>query len=145
MSMELTVKRFGELTRDELYEILRVRVAVFVVEQRCPYQEPDGMDQVAWHVFLHEDGAIRAYLRVFPAGAETAAIGRVLTTRRGDGLGTRILREGLAVARDRMGVRRVTLEAQVYAMGFYERAGFRAVGEQFLEDDIPHIRMELEL
>lgn len=144
--MELHVKTFDELTTLELYEILRVRVTVFVVEQKCPYLETDGEDVAALHVYYEENGEIAAYLRVFPGKQEGEAhIGRVLTVRRGDGYGAKVLKEGIRAARERLHAARIVLEAQTYARGFYEREGFKQTGGEFLEDDIPHIRMELEL
>ncbi len=144
--MDLIIKRFEELTADEVYEILRVRVAVFVVEQNCPYQEADGKDRFSYHVFLKDETGIRAYLRVIDKGIafEEAAIGRVLTTERGKGLGLRILSEGIKVAKNRMNAGSIKIEAQSYAKEFYEKAGFRQISEEFLEDGIPHIQMILD-
>ncbi len=145
--MELVVKHFRELTAEELFGIYCLRVAVFVVEQNCPYQEVDGPDREAYHLWLQDEAGIQAYLRVLPPGArfEEAAIGRVIAVRRREGLGSRILREGITVARERFGAKAVRLEAQVYAKGLYEKAGFRAVSEECLEDGIPHVEMLLEL
>lgn len=141
--MELVVKRFGELTVEELYEILRLRVDIFVLEQRCLYPEIDGRDPAAWHVFFREEGAIKAYLRVLPPGVSfpEAALGRVLAAERRRGLGSRIVAEGIRIAREKLGTEVLMLEAQTYARGLYERAGFRQVSEEFLEDGIPHILM----
>lgn len=141
--MELVVKRFGELTVEELYEILRLRVDIFVLEQRCLYPEIDGRDPTAWHVFFREKGAIKAYLRVLPPGVSfpEAALGRVLAAERRRGLGSRIVAEGIRIAREKLGTEVLMLEAQTYARGLYERAGFRQVSEEFLEDGIPHILM----
>ena len=82
--MELVVKHYSELTADELYDILHVRVLVFVVEQKCPYEEVDGRDRQAYHVFLRDETGIKAYLRVLDRGVsfEEVSIGRVLTTER---------------------------------------------------------------
>ena len=144
--MDLVVKRFEELSVEELYEILRVRVAVFVVEQHCAYQEIDGKDKSSYHVFLRDDTGIQAYLRVIDKGVsfEEVSIGRVLTVKRGCGLGGWILSEGIRVAKEEMRADRIRIEAQSYAKGFYEKAGFRQVSEEFLEDGIPHIQMVLE-
>ena len=146
--MELHVKSFDELTARELYEILRLRVDVFVVEQRCAYTELDGLDYMAAHVFYTDGGGIAAYLRVLPPGErfpDAAGIGRVIARRRGEGLGAAVLAAGIAAARSMPGVERIRLEAQTYARGFYEKAGFAACGDEFDEDGIPHIEMVLEL
>ena len=145
--MDLIVKHFSELTAEELFEIYRLRVAVFVVEQNCPYQEVDEPDREAYHLWLRDKEGIQAYLRVLKPGVRfhEAAIGRVIAVRRREGLGSRILRDGIRVAQERFGASAVRLEAQVYAKGLYEKAGFRAVSEEFLEDGIPHVEMLLEL
>lgn len=142
-TMEWTVKRFDQLSARELYEIYRLRVSVFVVEQNCPYQEVDEADPLSYHVWLRDGEEIVAYLRVIPAGVsfEDVSIGRVIAVRRRCGLGTRIVREGLRVAREKLGASRITIEAQTYARELYEKLGFRAISAEFLEDGIPHIRM----
>lgn len=141
--MQLTVKRFDELSVAELHEIYRVRVAVFVVEQHCAYQEVDDADPHCWHVFLHDEDGIAAYCRVVDPGVTfpEVSIGRVLATRRRQGLGTRIVREGLRVAQEREHASVVRIEAQTYARGLYEQFGFTQVSDEFLEDGIPHIIM----
>ena len=145
--METVIKRFAELTTDELYDILRLRAEVFVVEQNCVYQDLDGRDQAAVHVWVRGETGILAYLRVMDRGVtqEYTAIGRVIAVRRRQGLGTRVLREGIRVAREYFGADRIYLEAQVYARSLYEKQGFRQVSEEFLEDGIPHIGMLLTL
>ena len=145
--MELIVKHFDELTTSELFEILKLRVAVFVVEQNCPYQEVDEKDRGAYHVWLQDDGGIRAYLRVLDRGVSfpEASIGRVIAVQRRQGLGTRIVREGIRVAREKFGADAITIEAQTYAAKLYENLGFCQTSEEFLEDGIPHIQMQLKL
>lgn len=142
--MELVVKTFDELNTHELYEILRVRAAVFVVEQECVYQDVDGIDLQAVHAFLRDEEGIQAYLRVFEKDAHTAQMGRMLTVERGAGLGGQLLKEGIRIARDVLKKDTLCIEAQCYATGFYEREGFRVISEEFLEDGIPHVKMELE-
>lgn len=145
--MRLYVKRFGELTADELYRILRLRVAVFVVEQNCPYMETDDRDQNALHVWLEDDTGIAAYLRVMDRGvmSEYVSIGRVVAVRRRQGLGSRILREGIKAAVAYYHADRIYLEAQTYAEGLYTKQGFRRISNEFPEDGIPHVKMLLEL
>lgn len=145
--MKLYVKHFDELTVNELYEILKLRSDVFVVEQNCVYPDLDDKDQDAYHVFLKDDSGIQAYLRVLDRGVsfEDVAIGRVLSIKRRCGLGSRILQAGIEVAREKFGAPRITLEAQVYARSLYEKQGFVQTSGEFLEDGIPHIRMSLEL
>lgn len=143
--MELIIKAFEELSAGELYEILKARTAVFVVEQTCPYQDIDGLDPHAFHVWVEENGELKAYLRVLSKDADTAHIGRVLTTERGRGYGARVLKAGIAVARERLKKSAVYIEAQSYATGFYAREGFRVISDEFLEDGIPHVKMLLKL
>ena len=144
--MTLRIKHFNELTADELYAILRLRVAVFVVEQNCPYLDPDNLDQDAVHLWLEDGDGIEAYLRILDRGAESehVAIGRVIAVKRRCGLGSRILKEGIQVARERFHADKIYLEAQSYAKGLYEKQGFQPVSEEFLLDGIPHVRMILE-
>lgn len=141
---EIIVKKFDELSLDELYKIMVTRVAVFVVEQECPYPEIDGMDDKAIHVFTKNEDEITSYLRILVKDEETAHIGRVLTVDRGTGLGRKILRAGIETAWSVINSKKIYLEAQVYAKGFYEREGFTVCGEEFLEDGIPHVPMTLE-
>lgn len=143
--LELMVKHFRELTAEELADLYQLRVAVFVVEQKCPYQEADAADKAAYHVWLRDGDGIQAYLRVLPAGTnfDEPSIGRVIAVKRRCGLGSRILAEGIRVARERLAAQSIVLEAQVYARGLYEKQGFVPVSEEFLEDGIPHIKMRL--
>ena len=145
--MELTVKHFNELSTRELHDIYSVRTAVFVVEQNCPYQEMDDADLHAYHVWLRDSGGIQAYLRVLPKGArlDEVSLGRVLTVKRGAGLGNELMRAGIRVAQEKFAASIIVLEAQVYARGFYEKSGFFQISDEFLEDNIPHIKMKLEL
>lgn len=139
-------KRFEELTTAELYEILKLRAAVFVVEQSCPYLDPDGLDQKALHVWLTGEEGMLAYLRVMDRGSESehVSIGRVVAARRRCGLGTQILREGVRAAREVFHADSIYLEAQTYARGLYEKQSFRQISPEFLLDGIPHIKMLLE-
>lgn len=145
--MDLTVKRFDELSLAELYEILRLRSAVFVVEQACAYQDIDDKDQVAVHAWLSDEDGIAAYLRVMDRGVydEEVAIGRVISLRRRQGYASALLREGIRIARESFSASVISVEAQVYARSLYEKLGFRQASEEFLEDGIPHIRMLLRL
>ena len=140
------MKKFDELTLDELYEILRIRSAVFVVEQECAYQDIDGIDQRSMHLFFEEEGKVTAYLRYFEKADEagTIQIGRVLTVKRGMGLGRKLLHECMEILKNE-GVLKVYLEAQEYAIGYYAKEGFEVVSEPFMEDGILHVKMEREV
>jgi ElaA protein len=141
--MECIVKTFHQLTVDELYEILKLRVDVFVAEQKCAYREIDGLDREAVHVYLKDDEGIQAYVRVLKAGAkfETAGLSRIIAKKRGTGLGARIVNEGIEVAKEFFAADTISLDAQAYAIGFYEKLGFVPTSEEFLEAGIPRVRM----
>lgn len=141
--MRTVVKKFDQLRPDELYRIMKLRVDVFVVEQNCPYEELDGRDQEAIHVWIEDEDGIQAYLRVMDKGVECehASIGRVIAVKRRCGLGSRILQTGIQVAQEAFDAGRIYLEAQTYAQAFYEKQGFRKISDEFLIDGIPHIKM----
>lgn len=141
--MEISVRRFSELSVQELYDILKLRVNVFVVEQCCPYPELDDKDQSALHLCFREEGELVAYLRIMDRGvsSEYVTLGRVISATRRQGLGSALLREGIRQAEERFGAESIYLEAQVYAIPFYEKQGFRVISEEFLEDGIPHVKM----
>ncbi len=141
--MEIFVKTFDELTTTELYEILQARAEVFVVEQDCVYQDLDGADKDAYHVYIKEAGKIVAYLRVIDRGKrlEEVSIGRVITLKRRCRLGTTVMTVGMAVAREKFGAERIKIGAQVQAKPFYESIGFKVCSEEYMEDGIPHIYM----
>lgn len=143
MPLVLHKKAFSELTTAELYELLRIRSEVFVVEQDCVYQDMDYDDQPSIHLWLSDGDKIVALCRVCPAGThmEEVSIGRVVTTERGKGYGKQMMLAGIQVAREHFNATRIDIEAQEYAKGFYEQAGFRQSSEPFILDGIPHIRM----
>ena len=147
MVMKLTLhkKLFSELTTDELYELLRIRSEVFVVEQNCVYQDMDGDDQASVHLWLTDQDRVVALCRVCPAGThmKEVSIGRVITTERGKGYGKRIMLAGIEAAREHFDATTIEIEAQEYAKGFYEQVGFRKSSDPFILDGIPHIKMTL--
>ena len=140
-------KSFQELTVDELYELLRIRSDVFVVEQDCVYQDMDGDDQKSIHLWLTVADNVVALARVCPAGThmKEVSIGRVITTERGKGYGKLIMLHAIDAAKEHFGAKQIDLEAQEYAKGFYESVGFRQSSDTFILDGIPHIRMTLNI
>ena len=145
--METIVKQFNELTVGELYEILKLRVEVFVVEQTCAYQDLDDIDQEAYHVYLRSEEGIVAYLRVIDKDKrlDEVSIGRVISLKRRQGLGTKLMAEGIRVAKEKFGATKIKIGAQCYAKPFYEGCGFRQISGEYLEDGIPHIYMLYEV
>ena len=139
----LYMKTFRELTTDELYELLRVRSEVFVVEQNCAYQDLDGDDQQSVHLWMTNGGKVVAQARVCPAGThmKETSIGRVITTVRGKGYGRQIMLHAIDAAIEHFDARRIDRDAQEYARGFYESVGFRQSSDTFMLDGIPHIKM----
>ena len=136
-------KTFQELTTDELYELLRVRSEVFVVEQNCVYQDLDGDDQKSVHLWLTLEDKIVAMARVCPAGThmKEVSIGRVITTERNKGYGKQIMLHAIDTAIEYFGATLIDIEAQEYARGFYEGVGFKQSSDTFMLDGIPHIKM----
>ena len=145
-SMSVVVKQFNQLTVEELYEIIKLRVEVFVVEQNCPYQDLDEIDKEAYHVYIREEGKMVAYLRVIDKEKrlDEVSIGRVISLKRRQGLGTRLMQEGIKVAKEKFGAKRIKIGAQCYAKPFYEGCGFKQISGEYLEDGIPHIYMLYE-
>ena len=141
--MTLHKKSFHELTTDELYELLRVRSEVFVVEQNCVYQDLDGDDQKSLHLWLTVEDKTVALARVCPAGThmEHVSIGRVITTERGKGYGKQIMLHAIRAAVEHFGATLIYIEAREYARGFYESVGFQQSSDTFMLDGIPHIKM----
>ena len=144
--METIVKKFDELTVAELYEILKIRAEVFVVEQNCVYQDLDDVDKEAYHVYLKDEEKIVAYLRVVDKGKrlDEVSVGRVISLKRRCGVGSALMKAGIAVAKEKFHATKIKVGAQVYAKPFYEQAGFQQISEEYMEDGIPHIYMLLE-
>ena len=143
--MELIIKSFNELSTKELYEILKTRSEIFVVEQNCAYQDIDDLDYDSIHIFIEDDDRVAAYLRIFLKDKNTAQIGRVVSLNHLKGLGSKIMEEAIRQIKEIYKVSKIYLEAQCYAIGFYEKFGFKVNSEEFLEDGIPHVKMILEL
>jgi ElaA protein len=138
---------FQELTTGELYQLLRLRSQVFVVEQNCAYLDIDGNDHAAHHLLAWDaDCALTGYLRVFAPDHQNAAarIGRVVTSRahRGTGLGHWLMGEALIFIAQRYGEVEVELSAQAHLEQFYARFGFARTSENYIEDGIPHCKMQ---
>lgn len=144
--MNLTIKKFEKLTTTELYEILKLRAEIFVVEQNCPYQDLDDIDYDSLHIFLEQNKKVVAYLRIFQNkdDPDTVQIGRVVTLTHGSGLGKKLMEEGIKAIQE-TNAKQAYLEAQTYCIGFYERFGFKVISPEFILDGIPHVKMQLQL
>jgi len=143
--MIITAKTFDELNKRELYEILKIRAAVFVVEQECAYQDIDGCDMAALHLMMSDGDEIKAYLRIFVNEQGRVQIGRMLSVERRKGYARELLNEGINRAVSHFGAKKIYLEAQSYAKELYRRAGFVEISDEFDLDGIPHVEMMLEL
>lgn len=140
---------FHQLTLEQLYQLLKIRQEVFIVEQDCPYLDNDDKDQPAWHLWAEQDGQIIGCTRLLPAGISYptySSIGRVLThsSSRGTGLGKELMHRSIKKTKDLFPNQPIKISAQSYLKRFYEDLGFRQCTEEYLEDDIPHIGMLLE-
>ena len=143
--MEIVTKSFKSLSLEELYEILRLRTEIFVLEQECLYQDLDGKDTEAFHVLGKKNGKLIAYARYFQSNvfADEAIIGRVVVKKseRGKKYGHSIMNATLDVINKKNPGIIVRLSAQQYLIDFYESLGFKTKGDGYLEDGIPHILM----
>ncbi|AXG68893.1 putative N-acetyltransferase YjcF [Kordia sp. SMS9] len=144
--LTITVKPFDAFTIDELYDVLQLRSEVFVVEQDCVYQDIDGKDRKALHVIGKDsDGKIVAYTRLFNAGDyfEKASIGRVVVSEkaRAFGYGHEIIKASIEGIKEHYHTEAIKISAQTYLRKFYNSHGFTQIGEEYLEDGIPHISM----
>jgi len=145
MCMNFIVKTFSDLNTTELYEILQLRSEIFVVEQDCVYQDIDFKDQNALHVFSRKNNKIITYTRIFKPGDyfKNASIGRVLVlaSERKFGFGHDLMKASIAAIKRYFKTDTITISAQKYLKKFYESHHFIQVGDEYLEDGIPHIEM----
>ncbi len=145
----IVAKTFYELNIQELYQILRLRSEVFVVEQDCVYLDLDNKDQISVHVFQNEKDEIVAYTRIFKSGDyyKNPSIGRVVVSKRkrGKELGKQIMIYSIDYIKKNLKGDKIELSAQKYLDKFYKDLGFYKTGEEYLEDGIPHQRMLIDL
>ena len=143
------LKKFSELSLDELYGILKLRSEVFVVEQDCVYQDLDDKDQCAYHLFLKKDNDVVAVLRILPKGVsyDEMAIGRVIVKKqyRGNGISREMINKALDFIINDLDNDKIRLSGQAYLREFYESFGFRKVSDVYLEDGIDHFEFLLEV
>ena len=144
--MTFNAANFSDLSAGQLYEILKSRMEVFMLEQQIHCLDMDNVDYRSRHCFLEDRGRVLAYLRAFYGeDRNSLQIGRVLTLHHGQGLGRELMCRTLEDLRENMPCQKLVLHSQTHAMGFYEKFGFRTVSEEFLEEGIPHVTMELEM
>ena len=146
MKFERQVKSFQELSLEEFHDIIALRIQIFIIEQNCPYQEVDGKDKLAHHLFFkNEMDEIIAVTRILPQGISYAevAIGRVVVHEdyRGTGLGNQLMADSMNFVKDEYGKVPVRLSAQKHLENYYGNHGFKSTGKEYLEDGIPHVEM----
>ena len=142
--MNLIIKRFDELTTRQLYEILKSRVEIFLLEQNIVCQDLDDEDYNAWHFFFEEGGRVIAYLRAYYEDGDKLKIGRVLTLTHGKGTGTELMRKTLEFIKTNIPNSEIFVNAQKQAENFYAFLDFIPDSDEFLEEGVVHIRMKLK-
>lgn len=143
--MDLIAKEFSELSTKELYEILKARAEIFIMEQNIRYQDMDNIDYESLHCFFMEDNKVVAYLRAFyKDNTKTIVkVGRVLTLEHGKGIGKDLMKQSLKAIKTKMKCEKICMNAQKHAVGFYEKFGFVTTTDDFLEEGVVHVGMEL--
>ncbi len=143
--MEFKIKSFSQLSAAEIYEILKARAEVFVMEQKILYNDMDGVDYESLHCFVEDGSKVIAYLRAFPEKEDESAIhiGRVLTLWHNKGFGRKLMEYFIDNIRKEANYKKLRLNSQKHAVGFYEKFGFKIVSDEFIIENIPHFTMEL--
>jgi len=146
MQLTWAYKSFNELTPHELYAILQLRIEVFSIDKNCIYQDADGKDQESFHLCGWDAERLAAYCRILPAGVsyDHPSIGRVVTSiyYRRSGFGKQLMERAIVETMTQMRDPVIIISAQLYLKKFYESLGFKQTSETYLEDDIPHIKMQ---
>ncbi len=141
--MEFIAKEFSALSGAEVYEILKSRSEVFMLEQKILCLDMDNVDYKSHHLFLKDGNRVVAYLRAIPKDGGEVVIGRVLTLCHGKGLGRTLMEQSLKYIKENLKAETVCLHSQVQALGFYKKFGFKTTSEEFLEEGVPHVTMKL--
>ncbi|MET0572715.1 MAG: GNAT family N-acetyltransferase [Pedobacter agri] len=145
MEYTSSIKSFTQLSPEELYQIMKLRIEVFIIEQECFYQDADDKDQHCHHLMLWNGENLVAYARLVPAGLSftEVSIGRVITSAevRGTGTGKILMKSAIAECKTLFGDVPIRIGAQTYAKAFYSGLGFEDTKIEFMEDGIPHLEM----
>lgn len=145
--MKFISKKFKELTTAELYEIIKSRTEIFLLEQRIICQDLDNKDYESLHCFFVDRERVIAYLRAFCSDEENGVVtvGRVLTLEHKKGLGSELMKKSIDAIKEQFNCQKIAVHAQKQAVGFYEKIGFLKVSDEFLEEGIPHLTMEMKI
>lgn len=143
--MDIIYKSYQRLTPEEIEDALKLRQKVFIIEQNCFYEDIDGQDKNANHLFFYDGDKLAGYLRIFQPGKkfkDEASLGRIVVDEkyRGTGLGPKLIKKGIELCEGRM----VRIEAQAALKNYYEKLGFHREGEEYVVDDILHLQMTLK-
>ena len=143
--MNWQFKKFEELKIEEIYKILRIRNEVFIVEQKCAYQDCDDKDKKSFHLYLEDEGVIVSYLRILEKGVSfnEVSIGRVLTNKnyRNKGISRKMMLKAIEIIEQSLNETEIKIQAQSYLVNFYGSLGFKETSKEYLEDNIPHLDM----
>ncbi len=143
--MNFVAKRFSDLTLSELYEIIKSRAEIFLLEQNIICQDLDNKDYDSLHCFFFDDKRVVAYLRAFYSEKDVVTIGRVLTLSHGNGLGRKLMEKSIEKIKTNLPCKKISVHAQKQAVGFYEKLGFTIVSDEFVEEGVIHVTMEYNL
>lgn len=143
--MEFFALDFDSLNTIQLYEIIKSRTEVFLLEQNIVCQDLDDVDYVSTHIFFFDADRVTAYLRAYYIDDNTVQIGRVLTLFHNQGYGRDLMQKALEYIKENMPCSTICLHSQKHAEGFYEKFGFKTTSPEFMEEGVPHITMELLL
>ena len=143
--MNWNVKKFEELKCEEIYKILQIRNKIFIVEQKCAYQDCDGKDKKSYHLYLEDKGEVISYSRILlrKVSYNEVSIGRVLVNKnyRGMGIARKMMIKAINFIEKNLGEKEIKIQAQCYLINFYKSLGFKEISNEYLEDNIPHIDM----
>ena len=143
--MEFFAKKFNELSVDELYEILKSRSEIFLLEQNIICQDLDDKDRESLHCFFYDGKRVIAYLRAFKPEYDSVLIGRVITLEHKKGLGTKLMQKSMEEIKAHFNPKKILVHAQTQAEKFYEKMGFATVSDEYLEEGVPHVNMEMHI
>ena len=143
--MNFISKKFNELSLTELYEIIKSRNEIFLLEQNIVCQDLDDIDYRSIHCFFFDGKRVKAYLRAFCSDTDVVTIGRVLTLEHRTGLGSELMKRSIKEIKEQFNCKKIKVHAQKQALEFYKKMGFHVVFDEFLEEGVVHLTMEMNV